>query len=64
MELAGKSLKTIEIRSDPEVDEVRSIFREVLLGLHDLHQLQIAHRNIEPGNIMISHNRKVKIIDY
>jgi serine/threonine protein kinase len=37
MELVGKSLKSIEIRSDPEVDEVRSIFREVLLGLHDLH---------------------------
>lgn len=27
MELVGKSLKSIEIRSDPEVDEVRSIFR-------------------------------------
>ena len=34
MELAGKSLKSIQVRSDSEVDEVRTIFREVLLGLH------------------------------
>lgn len=40
------------------------IMRKVLSGILALHDACYIHRDIDPSNIMITHDRKIKIIDF
>ncbi|DAZ94069.1 TPA: hypothetical protein N0F65_006656 [Lagenidium giganteum] len=45
-------------------DELRSCFRQLLLGLEYLHENNICHRDLKPENILISDNGVCKIADF
>lgn len=47
-------------------DEVvlADIAHQMLLGLHFLHQQNVAHRDIKPGNVLLSCTGTVKIADF
>lgn len=67
-DLHGSKLKLlqglkIDISSNPEVFAVR-IIRNVLSGLMALHDAGYIHRDIDPSNIMLTTNNKIKIIDF
>lgn len=46
------------------VDQIRPMMRDVVLGLEYLHFQGIIHRDIKPGNLLISNNGAVKISDF
>jgi serine/threonine protein kinase len=46
------------------VDKIRLMIRDVVLGLEYLHFQGIIHRDIKPGNLLISNNGTVKISDF
>ncbi|KAF9202662.1 hypothetical protein BGZ49_007193 [Haplosporangium sp. Z 27] len=46
------------------LQDARSIFRDVVLGLEYLHTQGIIHRDIKPANLLLSADRSVKISDF
>lgn len=58
-------------REDPNMDPgkrdsliIKSIIRQVLVGLDRLHAIGIVHRDIKPDNLLITSDGQVKIIDF
>jgi serine/threonine protein kinase len=47
-----------------KVDQIRPIMRDVVLGLEYLHFQGIIHRDIKPGNLLMSNTGTVKISDF
>jgi serine/threonine protein kinase len=47
-----------------KVDQIRPMMRDVVLGLEYIHFQGIIHRDIKPGNLLISNTGTVKISDF
>lgn len=45
-------------------DEIRSILYDVIEGLQYLHNQGVMHRDIKPGNLLMTHEGRVKIGDF
>lgn len=43
---------------------VKRIATEVCQGLYALHSAGYVHRDVDPSNIMVTHDRKIKLIDF
>ncbi|KAF9397416.1 hypothetical protein BGX21_008889 [Mortierella sp. AD011] len=46
------------------LQDARSIFRDIVLGLEYLHMQGIIHRDIKPANLLLSAEKSVKISDF
>jgi serine/threonine-protein kinase len=60
----GKTLKQIITGRPLEIDAALAIAIQVADGLAAAHQQKIVHRDIKPGNIVISDTGRVKILDF
>jgi eukaryotic-like serine/threonine-protein kinase len=61
----GSDLKTILKKSGSIPWRIACLMmREVALGLGFAHQRGFIHRDIKPGNIMVSHRGEVKVMDF
>ena len=45
-------------------DQLKAIFRQVAQGLFYAHDEGVAHRNVQPKNILMSTNGNVELIDF
>jgi serine/threonine protein kinase len=62
--IEGQSLKK-KIESGPlEMGEALSIATQVAEGLSEAHKKGIVHRDIKSGNIMVTDNSQVKVMDF
>jgi len=54
------------IRSTDSINEleVKTIIYELLKGVKYLHSAKVLHRDIKPGNVLLSANKKPKICDF
>ena len=63
----GNTLKTIKSKRSPakfSEEEVKWIAEQILDGLEYAHNQNILHRDLKPGNIVLTPERKIKLIDF
>ena len=62
--IEGQSLEN-ELKSEPlQLTSIMKIIEQVCDGLKEAHNNGIIHRDIKPGNIMITAGQQVKIMDF
>jgi len=67
MELCGPSL--VDSLGEPPYDDefvLGRVFREMLLGIHHVHEVSIVHRDVKPDNFLLGgeHKKTIKLIDF
>ncbi|MGA7304384.1 MAG: protein kinase [Rhodothermales bacterium] len=60
----GETLDKRLERGPVSVDEAVAIVRQVAAGLEAAHEADIVHRDIKPGNIVVTERGEVKILDF
>lgn len=61
----GVNLDDLITTSHPlESDRIFKIFLQLCSALHYAHQCGIVHRDIKPGNIMVTRDVQVKVVDF
>ncbi|HIG64990.1 MAG TPA: bifunctional protein-serine/threonine kinase/phosphatase [Methyloprofundus sp.] len=63
--IEGKTLEQwIEDQTEVDLTMIRNIVSQAISGLRAFHRLDMLHQDIKPGNIMITAEGLVKIIDF
>jgi len=63
--IEGKTLEQwIEDQTEVDLTVIRNIASQAISGLRRFHRLDMLHQDIKPGNIMISTEGLVKIVDF
>lgn len=51
-------------QQEPDLTVIRNIVSQTVSGLRAFHRMDMLHQDIKPGNIMITHEGLVKIVDF
>ncbi len=63
--IEGKTLEQwIEDQTEPDLTVIRNIISQAISGLRAFHRLDMLHQDVKPGNIMITNEGVVKIVDF
>jgi serine/threonine protein kinase/tetratricopeptide (TPR) repeat protein len=62
--IKGQTLKQKMEPGPLDIQDAQGIFMQIALGLSEAHQKGIVHRDIKPGNIMITEKGLAKITDF
>lgn len=62
--VAGETLKEYARRHALELDEILGIVAEVADALAEAHRRGVVHRDVKPSNVMITMQRRVKVLDF
>lgn len=63
--IEGKTLEQwMADQTEPELTIIRNIVSQAVSGLRAFHRLDMLHQDIKPGNIMITAEGLVKIVDF
>ncbi len=62
--IEGKTLKELISEKLLEFDAIREIFGQVCHGLQAAHEAGVIHRDIKPGNVMVDHHGRARILDF
>ncbi|ATQ35377.1 hypothetical protein CG007_01215 [Mesoplasma entomophilum] len=62
----GQSLQDMLKEKDGTLtfEEIIYYFSEIALGLQGVHDMNMIHRDIKPGNILLTKDKKIKITDF
>ena len=60
----GETLRDRLLRGKPTVAEALDIARQIAEGLAAAHERGIVHRDIKPGNLLLTRDGRVKILDF
>ncbi len=62
--IEGQSLEGIIASGPLKLGEAQNVAMQIAEGLHEAHRRRIVHRDIKSANIMITHEGRVKIMDF
>ncbi len=63
--IEGKTLEQwMNDQTEPNLTVIRNIVSQAVSGLRAFHRLDMLHQDIKPGNIMITNEGLVKIVDF
>jgi serine/threonine protein phosphatase PrpC len=63
--IEGKTLEQwIEDQTEPDLTVIRNIVSQAISGLRAFHRLDMLHQDVKPGNIMITPEGLIKIVDF
>lgn len=63
--IEGQTLEQwIEDQKEPDLTLIRNIVSQAISGLRAFHRLDMLHQDVKPGNIMITTEGLVKIVDF
>ena len=62
--IEGQTLGELLAAGAPPIRKVLEIAVQIAEGLAKAHEAGIAHRDLKPGNVMVSHDGFVKILDF
>lgn len=62
--LGGSLQYQIDKKLEPDCDDVAAVAWSMLNALVELHKRHIIHRDIKPGNILITHCGSIKCADF
>ena len=59
------TLETL-MKNFPElpIDFSKYVLMEIILALEDMHKAETAHRDLKPGNILLTKNFEIKLCDF
>ena len=60
----GRTVKDLIAERPAPVDEVLDIIAQICAGLKAAHEKGVVHRDIKPGNVMLTGHGQVKIMDF
>ena len=60
----GESLRELIEREKLPVPQVIDIVRQICAGLQEAHRAGIIHRDLKPANILLTAEKRVKIVDF
>jgi serine/threonine protein kinase len=61
--MSGGTLQELISSGQYNIDDVVKITCQLLKAFRDLRRLTVVHRDIKPNNVMLSHDRRVKLSD-
>jgi len=64
MELCKNNLTTYLLDNKPTFEEKKNICLQIVNGIKYIHENEVLHRDLKPGNIFISCNNDIKIGDF
>lgn len=62
--LAGKPLNEHLAQHQPTLDERVGLMRQLFAGLHVAHAHDVVHRDIKPGNLFVTDQGVLKVLDF